>query len=260
MAIRKLLLPLPGPVGGEAALATGLQVARMWDAHLSVMHVRVDDQRAQAVRALFNGFMATHGVTVGEASPGGGAGMASFAWVTGREADQVVQQARLADLIVVPHPEAGEDVSSSDMLHAVLFDSGRPVLIAPHVVPPAIGTRVCLGWNGTAESASAVYVLMPWLKRAGAVRILSAEGYQRRGPAAADLATYLAMHRVAADWVEFPPIGGVVGAGLLAAAEEFGCDLLAMGAYSHSRWRQLILGGVTRYVLANSKLPVIMNR
>ena len=161
MAIRKLLLPLPGPVGGEAALATGLQVARMWDAHLSVMHVRVDDQRAQSVRALFNGFMATHGVAIGEASPGGGAGLASFAWVTGREADQVVHQARLSDLIVVPHPQAGEDVSSSDMLHAVLFDSGRPVLIAPHVVPPAIGTRICLGWNGTAEFASAVYVRCP---------------------------------------------------------------------------------------------------
>ncbi|MBN8907064.1 MAG: hypothetical protein J0H99_10665 [Rhodospirillales bacterium] len=173
MAIRKLLLPLPGPVGGEAALATGLMVARLWDAHLSVMHVRVDDQRAQAVRALFNGFMATHGVTIGEASPGGGAGLASFAWVSGREADQVVHQARLSDLIIVPHPQAGEDVSSSDMLHAVLFDSGRPVLIAPHVVPPAIGTRICLGWNGTAESASAVYVLTPWLKRASAVRILS---------------------------------------------------------------------------------------
>jgi nucleotide-binding universal stress UspA family protein len=127
-------------------------------------------------------------------------------------------------------------------------------------VPPAIGTRICLGWNGTAESASAVYVLTPWLRRAGAVRILSAGGYQRRGPAAAELASYLSMHGIQADWVMFPPIGGVVGAGLLAAAEEFGCDLLAMGAYSHSRWRQMILGGVTRYVLGNSKLPVIMNR
>ena len=135
-----------------------------------------------------------------------------------------------------------------------------PCCWPPHRPPSAIGKRICLGWNGTAESASAVYVMTPWMRRAEAVRILSADEYQRRGPAAADLADFLAMHRIAADWVTFAPSAGNVGAGLLAAADEFGCDLLAMGAYSHSRWRQMILGGVTRYVLANAKLPVIMNR
>ncbi len=101
---------------------------------------------------------------------------------------------------------------------------------------------------------------LPWLQRAEAVRILSAAGYQRRGPAAPELAAYLALHDVHADIVMFQPINGVVGAGLLAAARDFGCDLLAMGAYSHSRLRQLILGGVTRHVLENSALPVMMNR
>jgi nucleotide-binding universal stress UspA family protein len=160
----------------------------------------------------------------------------------------------------VPHPEAGEDVSSSDALHAVLFDSGRPVLIAPQKAPETIGTRICLGWNGTAESASAVSAALPWLQRAEAVRILSAEGYQRRGPSAPDLAAYLALHGIDADIEMFGPRGGTVGAGLLAAAADFGCDLLAMGAYSHSRLRQLILGGVTRHVLEHARLPVMMNR
>ncbi|HVB67499.1 MAG TPA: universal stress protein, partial [Acetobacteraceae bacterium] len=117
-----------------------------------------------------------------------------------------------------------------------------------------------LGWNGTAESASAVSAAIPWLKRADAVRILSADGYQRRGPAAPELAAYLALHEVEADIVMFQPTGGAVGAGLLAAARDFGCDLLAMGAYSHSRLRQLILGGVTRHVLERANLPVMMNR
>ena len=85
-------------------------------------------------------------------------------------------------MAVVPHPEADEDVSSSDALHAVLFDSGRPVLIAPREAPATIGTRVCFAWNGTAESAAAVAAALPWLHRAKAVRILSADEYQRRGP------------------------------------------------------------------------------
>jgi nucleotide-binding universal stress UspA family protein len=288
MAIRKLLLPLTGTAAGEAALSTSLMIARLWNAHVTALHVRVDSRdvaplageglsgamieemmsatekessdRAHAVRSMFDRFVAQHDVIVSEARPGADCATASFAAVTGREEDLVAQQARLADVTVVPHPDAGEDVSSSDALHAVLFDSGRPVLVSPRTAPATIGSRICLGWNGTAESASAVYAALPWLQRADGVRILSAEGYQRRGPAAPDLAAYLSLHGVHADIVMFRSVGNSVGAGLLAAANEFGCDLLAMGAYSHSRLRQLILGGVTRHVLENSALPVMMNR
>src|ERR1700731_2012873 len=211
MPIRKLLLPLTGTATGEAALVTALKVAQLWNAHVTALHVRVDSRdvaplageglsgamieemmsatekessdRAHAVRSMFERFVARHDVVVQEAHFGLDHATASFAAVTGREEDIVAQQARLAELTVVPHPDAGEDVSSSDALHAVLFDSGRPVLISPQVTPAQIGTRVCLAWNGTAESASSVLAAMPWMQRADAVRILSADGYQRRGPA-----------------------------------------------------------------------------
>jgi nucleotide-binding universal stress UspA family protein len=60
--------------------------------------------------------------------------------------------------------------------------------------------------------------------------------------------------------VNFPSIKNSVGAGLMEAARQFGCDLLSMGAYSHSRLRQLILGGVTRHVLESATIPVMMTR
>ena len=288
MPIRKLLLPLTGTAAGEAALTTALMIARKFNAHVTALHVRVDSrdvaplageglsgamieemmsatekesgERAHAVRSMFERFVARQEVTVAEPRFGAEHATASFASVTGREEDIVAQQARLADLTVVPHPDAGEDVSSSDALHAVLFDSGRPVLISPQIAPQSIGTRVCLAWNGTAESAASALAAMPWMQLAEGVRILSAEGYQRRGPAAPDLAAYLALHGINADITVFRPVGSSVGAGLLAAASEFGCDLLSMGAYSHSRLRQLILGGVTRHVLEYSNLPVMMTR
>ncbi|HQT77017.1 MAG: universal stress protein UspA [Rhodospirillales bacterium 20-64-7] len=288
MAIRKVLLPLTGTAAGEAALATALMIARKWNAHVTALHVRVDSRdvaplageglsgamieemmsateresndRAHAVRSMFERFVARHDVQVQEGHARSDHATASFAAVTGREEDIVAQQARLADLTVVPHPDSGEDVSSSDALHAVLFDSGRPVLISPQKAPADIGMRICLAWNGTAESASSVQAAMPWMERATAVGILSAEGYQRRGPAAPELAAYLALHDIHAEIITFRSVNGSVGAGLLAAAASFGCDLLSMGAYSHSRLRQLILGGVTRHVLENSTLPVMMNR
>ncbi|GAB0113412.1 universal stress protein [Acidisoma sp. C75] len=288
MPIRKVILLLNETAAGRAALDTAIDTAMLWRAHLTVLHVRVDARdvaplageglsgamiedmmvatekesaiRAHEVRILFEQAMTAHGIPIAEARPQPEGMTANFVSVAGREEEIIAQQARLADLTVIPHPEAGQDVSSSDALHAVLFDSGRPVLIAPAAEPATIGQRICIGWNGTAESAAAVQAALPWFQKAQAVRILTSDDYQRRGPAAADLAAYLALHGVAAEIATFRPVDKSVGAGLLAAAREFGCDLLSMGAYSHSRLRQLILGGVTRHVLENADLPVMMSR
>ena len=292
MAYRRLLLPLTGTEAGEAALATALMVARIWNAHVHCLHVRVDardvaplageglsgamieemmaateresGERAARVRALFERFTdAAGGVTLAmsaETALKAEGPTLSFESIAGREEDIVAQQSRLYDMAVVPHPEVEEDVSSSDALHAVLFDSGRPVLIAPRVAPDAIGTRVCHAWNGTAESAAALAAALPWLHRAQAVQILYSDEYQRRGPPVEGVLAYLRWHEIRAEAHLFKPITREVGAGLLGAARDFGADLLTMGAYSHSRLRQLILGGVTRHVLENADIPVLMCR
>ena len=287
MPIRKILLPLAGVASARSALATGLMVAKRRHAHLYALHVRTDTRdvaplageglsgamiedmmrateregksEAQALETLFTSMAQAAGVAIGAASAERVAS-AAFISVMGREEDITADEARLADLIVVPHPKSADDVASADALHAVLFDSGRPALIAPTSEPATIGARIAIGWNGTAESASAVASALPWLREAGAVRILFSPDYQRQGPDATQLAAFLALHGVQADSVQFASVDRSVGAGLLMAAREFGADLLAMGAYSHSRLRQLILGGVTRHVLANAHLPVLMNR
>ena len=292
MAYRRLLLPMTGTAAGEAALATALMVARIWGAHVHCLHVRVDARdvaplageglsgamieemmaateresgdRAGRVRSLFDRFAATAGdITIANSADTAlksGGPTLSFESVAGREEDVVAQQSRLYDMAVVPHPESGDDVSSSDALHAVLFDSGRPVLIAPRVAPTTIGTRICCAWNGTAESAAAMAAALPWLHRADTRRILYADEYQRRGPKVEGILAYLHWHEVQAEAMQFKPVTKDVGAGLLGAVRDFEADLLCMGAYSHSRLRQLILGGVTRHVLENADVPVLMCR
>jgi nucleotide-binding universal stress UspA family protein len=292
MAYRRLLLPMTGTAAGEAALATALMVARIWNAHVHCLHVRVDARdvaplageglsgamieemmaateresgdRASRVRALFDRFVADSGdvaiANSAETALKTGGPTLSFESIAGREEDVVAQQSRLYDMAVVPHPEAGEDVSSSDALHAVLFDSGRPVLIAPRQVPTTVGTRVACAWNGTGESAAAIAAALPWLHRAEARRILYADEYQRRGPSVEGILAYLHWHEITAEAELFKPVTKDVGAGLLGAVRDFDADLLCMGAYSHSRLRQLILGGVTRHVLENAEIPVLMCR
>ena len=292
--IRKILLPLNGTPNGEAALVTGLILARQFNAHLAALHVRSDSRevaplageglsgamveemmtaaereavrRAQSAREVFDRLVGLAGLTVrgGAPEPGGpGASESpstSFRSVTGREHEIVSYAARLSDLTVVPHADSGEEVSSSEALHAVLFDSGRPVVIAPKTSPAVVGQRICIAWNGTGESASAVLSILPWLQHAEAIQILHSDDYQRRGPEAPELLDYLALHGVRATLQSFKAIDKEVGAGLLAACSNFGADMLGMGAYSHSRLRQLILGGVTRHVLENAALTVLMAR
>ncbi|WP_376092270.1 universal stress protein [Roseomonas sp. CCTCC AB2023176] len=293
MAYRRILVPLTGTSAGESALHTALAVARIWHSHVHCLHVRVDARdvaplageglsgamieemmaateresgdRAARVRALFDKFVEGKDVAIANSAEeavnaAGAAATLSFGAYPGREEDIVAQRARLYDMAVVPHPDSGDEVSSSDALHAVLFDSGRPVLIAPREIPGTIGSRVVVAWNGSAESATALAAALPWLHHASSVLVLHSPDYQRRGPDVKGVLNYLHWHGITAETQEFKPVTREVGAGLLGAARDFGADLLCMGAYSHSRIRQLILGGVTRHVLENADMPVQMCR
>ena len=289
MSVRKFLLPVSSSASADAALRAGLLLARMWNAHLEVLHVQSDtrdiapfageglsgaliedmmsateregDVRARSLRELF--FKATQAaaVPVGAALRGVSQPSASFITLSGREEQIVAHKARLSDLTIVPHPLAGEDVAAAEALHAVLFDSGRPVLLAPVALPASIGQRIAIAWNGTSNAASALASVMPFVRQAQAVRILVSEDYSRRGPSGQEVQEYISHHGVEADIGVFRAIDKHTGAGLLAAAEAFGADLMSMGAYSTaSRLRQLILGGITRHVLENAQISVLMNR
>ncbi|MFT8778460.1 MAG: universal stress protein, partial [Gluconacetobacter liquefaciens] len=212
--IQKVLLPLNGTSNAEAALATALLFARQFGGHIAGLHVRADSRdvaplageglsgamvedmmsaaeregsrRALAVREIFGQFTAASGVTVTDMIPpfsGNpvGSASASLVTMTGREHEVVTYRARLSDVTVVPHPDSGEEISSSETLHAILFDSGRPVVIAPRRVPATAGRRICIAWNGTSESTAALPHIMPWAAEAEAVRSLYSGDYQRRG-------------------------------------------------------------------------------
>ena len=289
MSVRKFLLPVSSSASAEAALHIGLTLAKRWHAHLQVLHIRTDSRelapfagegltgamiedmmnatereggaRERSLEELFALATEAAQIPVGEALRGRDEPSASFTSLTGREDELIAHKARLADLTIVPHPQSGEDVAAADALHAVLFDSGRPVLLSPVLPPQTIGKRVAIAWNGTATAASALSSVMPFVRQAEAVRILISDDYRRPGPTGAEVAEYISHHGVIAEVVPFYPRKGSTGAGLLAAAADFGADLMSMGAYSTaSRLRELILGGITRHVLENAQLPVLMNR
>ena len=169
----------------------------------------------------------------------------------------LLRQSMLADLVVLGRPRQGEP-PPSDILDVALFSLGTPVLVAPAVAAADIGGRILLGWTPTVQAARAVMRSVPFLAKAREVRIVSVGTGAKEGLGAADAADYLALHGIRAAVSEVPPEGRGVPEILLREARTFGADLLVMGAYSHSRVREMILGGVTRAMLTSADLPVLM--
>ncbi|NKE46625.1 universal stress protein [Roseomonas frigidaquae] len=181
-------------------------------------------------------------------------------------AEAVALHARYADLVVLgqPDPESLDAQQDEATLEYVLFQSGRPVLMVPysgafHTAPE----RVLVAWNAGREATRAVHDALPLLHAAREVTVLAIN--PRRGIGghgdvpAADIALHLARHGVKAT-AEHMVTDEVPEADvLLNEVADSDIGLIVMGAYGHSRLRQLILGGVTRGILGRMTVPVLMS-
>ncbi|MEO1734183.1 MAG: universal stress protein [Pseudomonadota bacterium] len=175
----------------------------------------------------------------------------------------VAHRARFTDLFVSPMPY-GEDRGAEIelVLEAALFDGRTPVLVVPDAAPNDFAFRkVLVAWNESAEALSAIRKALPFLAAADLVQIAvidpPAHGPERSDPGGL-LSLMLSRHGVKCeiDVVRktLPRISDV----LHQKATDAGSDLIVMGAYGHSRLRQSILGGTTRNMLEQSKVPILM--
>ncbi|MEQ9447813.1 MAG: universal stress protein, partial [Rhodospirillaceae bacterium] len=128
----------------------------------------------------------------------------------------------------------------------------------PSMLPPSVGKTIAVCWNKTAQSARAVGAAMPYLERADRIVLVSVTTHAKHGPGVGDVARTLAWHDIEAEIVEVDPDGRSVGRILLDECVKASADLMVMGGYSRNRWSEVILGGVTRYVLENAEVPIFM--
>ena len=118
---------------------------------------------------------------------------------------------------------------------------------------------MAIAWNDGAEAARAVAGALPFLEAAETVHVLSAETWRMRADVSLDLVRYLEWRNIACPRHAVTSECEPVGAALLDAAAGIGADLLVMGGYGRTRLSELVLGGVTRHVLAHSRLPVLIS-
>ncbi len=243
---------LPGVVvadiGGYAAAAPDL--VESFEAE--------DRERGAAARRAFEEFLRGKGVALGEGPAAQDRPSASWAEEIPPGDAAVGMYARLFDLTVVGRPVQGASTPAASTLETVLFDSGRPILIAPPTPPKSLGGTAVVSWNASTETARAVAFAMPFLRRAERVVVLAVEGVMVPGPTAAEAARHLQLNGIAAETHEAATKGRGGGETILAEAAELGADLLVKGAYTNSRLRQMIFGGATSKILAEAELPVFM--
>ncbi len=182
-------------------------------------------------------------------------------WTVGRK---VAEHARVADVTIVGQADPEWAVAAmTEGPEGLALTCGRPVLVIPSRGDFVdAGRRIVVAWNGRREAARAAFDALPLLQAAESVRVLwirpddSGEGGD---VPAADLATALARHKVRCEAAETARLEAGVGETLLASVRDARADLLVMGCYGHSRFRELILGGATRHVLKAMTVPVLMS-
>jgi nucleotide-binding universal stress UspA family protein len=178
---------------------------------------------------------------------------------------EVGVHAYYADLVVIARPEsAGPSTGPPGLAESLVLSSGRPIIMFPARGTVSQVRRILVAWNATRESIRAVADALPLLVKAKAVQVLVVDHERNRAghgqEPGADIARHLARHGAQVEVRRLSSGGEEVGRLLLSQAAAFGADLLVMGAYGHSHLREWMFGGVTRTVLYEAVLPVLMSR
>jgi nucleotide-binding universal stress UspA family protein len=279
MSMKTILVPMENYDAMRSALETALLLARRCNSYMEGFALRwqigefsgVDmmgglplerytrdiAEEAKEARQIFESFMQKHDVPRSTATTEA----LSFGWLDNAPEGQsfVGSYGRVFDVIVMNRPERHTTGLYNRAIESGLFESGRPILLAPPSPPRQIATNVLIAWNCSTEQARATALAMPLLQKADRVTVLTVIGGTAvSGPSAEQLIRYLQRNGIVAEPMRVELDGRNTGEAILATAESLGCDLLIKGAYTQSRLREMIFGGATQHVLANAPLPVLL--
>jgi len=274
MTYKTILVHLDGRARNAERLDFAFGIAAMFEGHLVGLYAPgvaripsyalaeagpalreiVERRRAESVRQTQKEFR--------EAAARRGDAAAEWRVSESDPAAAVALNARYADLVIAAQPEPQDEPGVRSLAEEFVLSAGRPVLYLPYAGRfTTVGERVMIAWDAGRESARAVSDALPLLKRAKAVEVAVFNPERRRREhgeqPGADVSLYLARHGVKVTVAQQSGADFEVGAQVLSRAADTAADLIVMGAYGHSRVRELVLGGVTRTILESMTVPVL---
>lgn len=288
--LKTLLVPLNGSSNDKLALDAAYLAAELFGSHIHGLFARPDprDVLAQSVsldagvslitpemwdsiiadekallataRSTFDDFCRRRALSQSDSA--GGPDRVTAAWqeVIGDALHQIIRQACVRQLTVLGC--VGDSALLPGDVGDILVHSGRPLLTCARAIPNQLAGTIAIAWKETAEAARALTASIPFLVKARKVIVLSAD----EGRSSVDviiesaerLVRSLRWNGIQAEVRRIVPRPQNLPDELMNTAKDEGCDLMVMGAYSHSRARELVFGGVTRHVLTDAKLPVLL--
>lgn len=274
MSIRDLIVYVTANPGAEVGAA--MDLAQSHDAHLSALHVVDIPIPPIALEAGVSGaYIEAERQGLLEAAAKAQAQVSSASQKAGKDVEwrltegetvhRIAFQARYADMVVMG-AAAGVDEPpfKRDLCERTVLETGKPVVIIPQGYSgTGFGRSVTVAWDGSREAARAVADAMPLLQKADRVSVIAVDPDREMGALGdlpgADICHHLARHGVNAEAQTTNSGSASIGETLLKWATGQDADLLVMGAYGHWRLRELVLGGVTRDVLRDPHIPIMMS-
>jgi nucleotide-binding universal stress UspA family protein len=277
MAYKTLMTVVTDPALAEVPLAQGIAMAEAEDAHLEVACFGVDRTQTGYYYAGANAMILQETLSRAQKEAEAAAehvraqlGGTSIRWNVETGVAQladigrsVAAHARFSDLVILPKPYGeGHGAELEPIIEGALFDGRVPVMVMPDKATSTLNPRrVMIGWDESAEALSAVRAAIPLLTRADAVHVVvvdpPAHGPNRSDPGGL-LSQFLARHGVKVEIdvlaKTLPRISDV----LARHAGDIEAEMIVMGAYGHSRFREAILGGATRNTLESTSVPLFM--
>lgn len=280
MAYKSILTILTNPAEAELAISSAARLARSQDAHLDVLVLGVDrtqvgyayigsgavlmqvgldraESEARALEAAARAALAEEGSDLRYA-------VEAVITQLGALNDLIASRARFADLVVLPRPyNTGAGPEAEAVIEAALFEGKAPVLVLPAkgLGENTLPKRVVVAWNQSAEAMTATRQALPFLKGADMVNITvidpPTQGEERSDPGGM-LCQMLVRHGVHAEVSVLAKTQPRISDVLARHVFDQNADMLVMGAYGHSRFREAILGGATRNMLEHTEMPVFM--
>lgn len=285
MPIKTILVPLTDTTAESGTLGTAFTLAKTFKAHVDVLHLCTDPtvsifnmgdetyapslelvvkaeekalQMAARIRKGFDAAAAKARLEIVDRPSAQTKATASYGEETGLNDYWIETRGRVSDLIVVRRPRNSADVTARTIAECAMMGTGRMVLLSPASAPDKVGSSVAIAWNGSVEASRAVTAAMPILKRARTVTAISVVEDGARDHNLDGLVKYLRRQGIRAKANAIKSRGGDTGKAVTAAAARAKADLLVMGAYTHSRVREMIFGGVTNHILGSCRIPVLL--
>jgi nucleotide-binding universal stress UspA family protein len=274
MAYKDILVHLDQSSQSDTRLKIAIDMAREHKAHLAGLYIKpdpyippiydLDQMPAEYLDHQERSATATAAEVEAKFIKAVTAASIEYEWrcATGLATDVLCIHAKYCDLLILGQRSDDGNGAFGDMPDGIILSVGCPVLVIPHATNVVtVGTRVMVGWDASAQAARAVNDALPLISGAEKVDIVAVNpnGAGNHGDVpCADISLHLARHGINAEAQSLTVTDIGVADMLLSRAADKGVDLIVMGAYGHSRWRELVLGGVTAHMLEHMTMPVLM--